>query len=148
MAESNTRDGRFRTRSGGIFLAAATLAFFLSPVLPLANQFGLVGGGFALAVGLLALHARSVLNDTSKLTRFASRYFLMGGLLVLVGVFTQAVSVDHERALHCAELQRTMLGGNDALPALENGRSEPHDAFTALGCRYQSDYVFSILHVS
>lgn len=148
MGEDNTKHGRFRIKSGGFFIAAATCAFFLSPMLNLASPFYLLIGGLILSVGVMSKYEKDVLNDKSGFTAFMAKWGVLGSYLLLVCVFSQAIYVDAERSKTCAILQESILNGNDKIPILENGRPAPHDAFSALGCRYQSEYLFGFYKTS
>lgn len=137
MAQHNTREGKFRTQSGGIFTAALIFAYFAAPLVSVANPTYLAIGGLVLSVGFISVYDRSVLLEHTRFKTACAYVGLIGGILILLITFAFAMVVDGARDKRCAILQKTMLEGRGKVPNTDDGRSPAHDAFAALRCRPQ-----------
>lgn len=132
MAQVDTRAGRFQTSIGGLVLASIVMAFFLGPLLRLANPIVLGVGGFLLGAGLFAEYQVAILTTLNPKLTWLGRGLGGLGLVVLIWAFSYALANSGDLDKECLRLQKTMLEGGKAQPY---GRA--HDAFGALGCRPQ-----------
>lgn len=136
MAQHNTREGKFRTNMGGTFLSAAIAAYLLSPLIAKSNPVLLAIGGIALAIGWDSLYERSVMQNRTRRHYYKTLISLVAGMILLVLTLGYTGWEDTVRQWNrCARLENAMLNGRGKTPDPNDGRSAPHDAFTALGCR-------------
>lgn len=136
MAASDTREGKFRRGLGGVAIGSAIGAFFVSPLLPLANPAMLAVGGILCGVSVFALYQMAVYPVTEARSRRLVFATAPIGLALLMFALFGAAWADFQRHDVCASLQREMLTGRaKGAAAPPPGRSEAKDAFQALGCR-------------
>lgn len=137
MGAEHTRAGRFRASTGGIVGAGLALGWCWSPLLRYANPLGLFATGLTLAVFIIEVWDRAVVEDRSKPVKRRS-YFVLA-CLALFGFLTgmQALYAAQGADKQCAIIQAAMMGGKDAKSNGRANRSDPADVYQALGCRPQ-----------
>ncbi|WP_129586231.1 hypothetical protein [Sphingomonas montana] len=136
MAQQNTREGKFRTELGGLFIGAAIASFFLGPLVAIGSPalWGL--GGLGLGFAMIGIYNLQVIRPKwVKRTQWFSGILGAFGLICLALAFVDACSTTSALDLRCQRLQNDMLGLSKLQPA--KNQSPPHDAFAALKCRPQ-----------
>jgi hypothetical protein len=137
VGAEHTRAGRFRANAGGVIGAGIALGWCWSPLLRYANPLGLFATGLTLAVFIVEVWDRAVVEDRSKPVKPKS-YFVLACLAVsgfLTG--TEALYAAQGADRRCATIQAAMLGGKDDKSNGGANRSDPADVYQALGCRPQ-----------
>lgn len=121
---------------GGYAIAGITAAYFASPMLNKMNPTYALLGGFFLACSVLAAYERKVLNEKTRFNYICLVSYL---IVALVCIIPSAISAGyhlHKLDIQCSALQGEMLNGRPkGSPSPPIGRSDPADAFQALGCR-------------
>lgn len=136
MANEHTREGKFRRDHGGYAIGGITVAYFASPLIGNADPALSALSGICLGYTIILAYERLVLNVKTRrniVSLIATLAFATFFILTMI------VSTAHRlqsRDRHCAKLQGEMLNGRaPGTPAPPAGRSDPADAFQALGCR-------------
>lgn len=136
MATEHTREGRFRREGGGFAIAGIVAAYFASPFISRADPVWMLFGGGLIAFGLVGIYSGIVIKKNSRLATFWTGFAMFSGIAVLGWAGTDATYQQRALDRHCVALQSELLNGRApgaATPA--PGRSDPADAFQALGCR-------------
>jgi hypothetical protein len=136
MANEHTREGKFKRENGGHAIGGITVAYFAAPFLAKCDPAYLLWGGFFLGVAILTGYERVVLNEKTARNKVWLIASLVLGLSCLFGTALSTASRLQRLDSQCAKLQVEMLNGRaPGTPAPPAGRSDPADAFQALGCR-------------
>lgn len=138
MAAENTKEGKWRRRTGGAALGAIAASFFLPPLITLGSPtlWGL--GGVFLGLALLGLYNLAVLPAGQVDPEMKWLAWIFGGLALCTIVYSAVDASNNSIAFNerCKSLQTEMLTavqvkGETVAP------DKAHDVFDALGCRPQ-----------
>jgi hypothetical protein len=136
MANEHTREGRFKRDHGGFALAGIILAYFASPLLGKSDPVLLLILGGSLGLTVLSAYERKVMLEKTRWNGVTLVGSLVVAVLCFITVIASAAPLVSKLNRQCASLQNEMLNGRPAgSPAPPVGRSDPADAFQALGCR-------------
>lgn len=131
MSDANRKEERFRRNIGGLLLAGVTIAFFLTPLMRLANPIALVVGGVAAGWALFIAYQTLVIDASRALTR-QLWVFGLSAVGLLGWTFGDAAMTAAWLDRECLTLQLAMDRGTTDKPV---GQADAKDRFAAYGCQ-------------
>lgn len=136
MADHNTKEGKFRRRSGGAVIGAVTASFFLPPLIATGSPILWGIGGVFLGFTLLGLYNLAVLPTGVVDPKITNIIWPCGiiALCLLVLAFVSSCINSYRIGDRCKSIQSVMLTGRE-MPGEAVKPDKAHDVFAALGCR-------------